>query len=71
MGTKGGTERFFSKKYKLAAVKKNIEGESSGKLSKELGLEKSLICHWREYTETKVKLGWKRRGMQVILFKYE
>ena len=49
---KSGTKRYFSKEYKLSVVKRNINGQSSGKLSKELGLDKSLICHWaRAYRE--------------------
>jgi transposase-like protein len=52
MGKKGGTKRYFSKEYKLSVVKRNIDGESSGKLARELGLDKSLICHWaREYRD--------------------
>ena len=46
MGRKGGSKRYFSKEFKLSVVQRNIGGESSGKLSKELGLDKSLICHW-------------------------
>ena len=42
MGKKGGTRRYFSREYKLSVVKRNVDGESSGKLSKELGLDKSL-----------------------------
>ena len=49
MGKKGRAKRYFSKEYKLSVVKRNIDGESSGKLSKELGLDKSLVCHWEDH----------------------
>jgi transposase-like protein len=57
MGKKGGTRRYFSKEYKLSVVKRNIAGESSGKLSKELGLDKSLICHWARAYRDKGEIG--------------
>ena len=46
MGLKGGNKRYFSKEFKLSVVKRNLAGESSGKLSKQLNLDKSLICYW-------------------------
>ena len=57
MGKKGGTRRYFSREYKLSVVKRNIEGESSGKLSKKLGLDKSLICHWARAYRDKGEIG--------------
>jgi len=46
MVRKGESKRYFVKEFKLSVVQRNIGGESSGKLSKELGLDKSIICHW-------------------------
>jgi hypothetical protein len=68
MGKRGRTRRYFSKEYKLSVVKRNINGESSGKLSKELGLDKSLICHWARAYQIKVRLGWRRSGIWEALY---
>lgn len=61
MGKKGRAKRYFSKEYKLSVVKRNIDGESSGKLSKELGLglglDKSLVCHWARTYQDKGEIG--------------
>ena len=57
MGKKGETRRYFSKEYKLSVVKRNIEGESIGKLSKELGVDQSLICHWARAYRDKGEIG--------------
>ena len=72
MGKKGGTKRYFSKEYKLTVVKRNIEGESSGKLSKELGLDKSLICHWARAYRDKGEVGLEtKRHPGNPLFAYQ
>ena len=57
MGKKGRAKRYFRKEYKLSVVKRNIDGESSGKLSKELGLDKSLVCHWARTYRDKGEIG--------------
>ncbi len=57
MGHKGGTKRYFSKEFKLSVVQRNLDGESSGKLSRELDLDKSLICHWARAYRNKGESG--------------
>lgn len=57
MGHKGGIKRYFSKEFKLSVVQRNLDGESSGKLSKELDIDKSLICHWARAYRDKGECG--------------
>ena len=67
MGKKGGTRRYFSKEYKLSVVKRNVDGESSGKFSKELGLDKSLICHWARAYRDKGEIGLEKTASRKPL----
>ncbi len=49
-------------------VKRNIDGGSSGKLLKELGLDKSLVCHWAEHTGIKARLDWRQNDIREMLY---
>lgn len=52
MGFKCENKGYFSKEFKLSVVKRNLAGESNGKQSKQLNLDKSLICYWaRRYVD--------------------
>jgi transposase len=38
--------RVFSREFKLSAVQRIIAGESTGKLSRELGVSRGHLCQW-------------------------
>ncbi len=49
---KGGTNVSHSKEEKLTIVKRNLNGETAGSLSRETGINDSMICKWtKQYLE--------------------
>lgn len=49
-----------------------MEGESSGKLSRELDIDKSLICHWARAYRDKGEFGLEaKRYLRNSLISYE
>ena len=49
---KGGTNKSHSKEEKLAIVKRNLSGEMAKALSRETGIDDSMICKWtKQYLE--------------------
>lgn len=57
MGKKGGQKDSLSRNTNLSVVRRNLKGESSRKLSEELGLDRSLICHCAKAYRNKCETG--------------
>lgn len=67
MGRKGGNKRYFSKGFKLSVVQRNIDGESSGKLSKQLVWISRCFVIGREHIGITEHQDWSRNGILGIL----
>lgn len=51
--TKDGKRRLFSRKFKIAAVRRVIEGEDLAVVARDLGLGRELLWRWRKRVEEK------------------
>jgi transposase len=51
--TKDGKRRLFSRKFKIAAVRRVIEGEDLADVARDLGLGRELLWRWRKRVEEK------------------
>lgn len=51
--TKDGKRRLFSRKFKIGAARRVIEGEDLADVARDLGLGRELLWRWRKRVEEK------------------